>query len=521
MLDKKKATLGILFVLALMTLGLAASSGIIVSSSSTGSPPSWSALRGVDYQPDIICGCNVGSQDPGVSSFSEISANGWNLVKVYLGWAPIVTDGSYISTVSSISTDLKNTKQYIIWDFGKNTATFWPSAVLQPYGGTPNTAFWNAFWVDSITYDGTDVWNAIWNSFWSPVITAVDSNPYTLGYQIMNEPENPGNAPLSELKAFNQFIANKMQAKIAVNHYILFMGPCPSCGYDLDTLTPETVAPTGITHLAIEFHHYDYTTMSSYALTYRQVSKALGGIPVLIGEWAACAGSTTDSSLCSAMTQAGAGTAIQTFEQNFKQYGFSNTYFAWECGSGLWGLLQKSTCSQYFVDNDIVQYQGAATTTTSSGGLSTSSSSTTTSTSSSSITTTSTSSTSSKTTSRSSSSSTSSTTDSSESTSETLSSTTTSGSSSINSTYTLTTTQNSSSQASNGQGQTIDNSTSPSSTSSSSLDRSVMGMLAVLSPAKNPPVAYGFATYELFLSGALGFAMISFRKREITNTWRW
>ena len=56
--------------------------------------------------------------------------------------------------------------------------------------------------------------------------------------------------------------------------------------------------------------------------------------------------------------------------------------------------------------------------------------------------------------------------------------------------------------------------------SSSSQSNPIVGMLAALSPVKNPPVAYGLATYELCLFGALGYVLLGVRKGS-KDGWRW
>lgn len=49
----------------------------------------------------------------------------------------------------------------------------------------------------------------------------------------------------------------------------------------------------------------------------------------------------------------------------------------------------------------------------------------------------------------------------------------------------------------------------------------IVGLLSALSPSKDPPVAYGLATYEICLIGALGYIILGVRKREASHTWRW
>ena len=61
------------------------------------------------------------------------------------------------------------------------------------------------------------------------------------------------------------------------------------------------------------------------------------------------------------------------------------------------------------------------------------------------------------------------------------------------------------------------------SSNSSALSQSnpIIGMLSALSPAKNPPVAFGFATYELCLIGALGYVLLGVRRVGGKDNWRW
>jgi phosphatidylinositol-3-phosphatase len=150
----------------------------------------------------------------------------------------------------------------------------------------------------------------------------------------------------------------------------------------------------------------------------------------------------------------------------------------------------------------IVKMNGVSTSTSSTLSSSSSTSSTTTSSSSSSTTTTASSS--------------------SSSTTISSSSTTTSSSSSSSSTSSSTQSPVSSSTSSQVSSSSTLSSVAPSSPNSGAPSQSnpIVGMLAVLSPAKNPPVAYGLASYEICLLGALGYVLIGARRVK-EDGWRW
>ena len=462
------------------------------------SNPSWSNLRGADYQPKALCGCNVGSLAPPTSSFSEIRSNGWNLIKVYLSWNAYVNNTpAFMSSLNDVANSAESQGIYVIYTMGATANSpcndnVWPCAMYANYGGTgPTPQFWNALWANQIMYDGTDSWTAQWNSFWLPIINAVDSNPSTLGYEILNEPQNPGGAPLSQLQNYNQFFAQKMRLAIQSSHYVMFMAPCPACGYNLNSSTPISVAPTGISNLAIDFHNYaDYSSVDQagpYFAMYSQVSQQLN-IPVLIGEWAVCGISSPDT--CASMSQSAAGPVVQAYENYFHQYGFANTYFDWECGSGYWGLLQKTTCNQYWLDTDIVSSQGSSTgstTTTSTQTTSTINSSTT--------------------------------------ASKTSMSTHTTSS---ESTTTSITSSSSISTILNTPSQVPFSSTSSAANSHPAPPQSnlIIGIISAASSSRDLPAAYGLATYEVFLiAGLFGVLMIHRRSFKLNSRgnhgWHW
>lgn len=346
---------------------------------SASSPPvPLSHLRGANYNPYPLCACGIGTANPSPSTaFSEMESNGWNYAKVYLSWGEILSDSSYLSTLSSIASNAASNGIYVIYTLGALAGAcnspdnnFWPSAITNSYGGCPTSQFWQAYLTDGITDGGQSVWNAEWSQFWTPVINQIDSSSSTYGYEIINEPEQGSGVTNAQMQAYFQFFANKLQSNIASNHMILFEGGCPSaCGYSTNTADAEAQAPTGISNLAIDEHNYaDYSTSSasanvaaasSYFSAYNSISTSLG-IPVLIGEWGVCGISSPGT--CKITTNSWAQTIVQGYEQYFHQYGFANSYWQLGCANGWYDLLTTG-CTQNTLSSYIVQYQGPTSTT--------------------------------------------------------------------------------------------------------------------------------------------------------------
>jgi hypothetical protein len=124
---------------------------------------------------------------------------------------------------------------------------FFPKSLVLSYG--TGASFYDAWWTDNVTYNGTTGWQAEWLDFWVPVLRTVDSHISTLGYEIMNEP-HPDGEPLRDLQKFNQFMANDLQS--STGKTIVFMGPYVS-------LVPSSdieVAPKHIANLVMDAHCY-------------------------------------------------------------------------------------------------------------------------------------------------------------------------------------------------------------------------------------------------------------------------
>lgn len=503
MLLKKKASLAALIVLSLITVGLAVSSGITVSSSLLGaasSPPAWSSLRGVNYQWEPLGECSlVATPSPSVS-FPMLKAEGFNLIRVEFGvlnTGQVCDPANFFNNIQQIATQAQANGLYVIYNQHHTSAQ-------------------------------SDVGNFQdnWNQVWQPLLKIVDSNPSTLGYEPVNEPTSSGWSTTT-LQQYYQFIANNIRSYGSTKAIVMMGQGGADMGYGIvNSQDLVNLEPKGISNIVLDFHNYQGANLSaSYFNSYASASKALGNVPVWIGEWA-----YDHSPFTVASSQI--PSIIQNYEKYFKTYGFANTYWKWaDGGSGPWSMLNTNGQPQSWVKY-IVQYQGTTSTTTTTSN-SQSSRSTTTGGLSSSTLSSSSSSSSTIVSSSSSSSFTSSTSYGSQSSSSlaSSSSTTTGGVSSFISTSssTNTSTQNSSStHGHNGRGQgqgkglLTNNSTSSSSSITSSLYQSTVGLLATLSPTKDPPVAFGLATYELFLFGGLGFVVMAFRRRrEIASNWRW
>lgn len=361
------------FIFLVFLLGAA----FIPSLQTSASTPSFSSLRGVDYN-SMLCGCNIQSITPPPSSFSMISSSGWNLIKVYLSWVTYQNNPStYITNLKAVASSAESNGIYVIYNMGATadagcSDNVWPCTmynICNNGDAGPCPAFWSALYANQITPDD---WSAQWNNFWSPIINAVGSNPSTLGYEILNEPLNPGSAPASQIQQYNQYFAGKMRSVMSSSQYVLFMGTCnnpDACGYGgSGSLGVVQQAPTGLSNIAIDFHRYaDNSTInpgggaSSDFAYYAEAGQELN-MPVLIGEWAVCGLSYPDT--CSTITQSQATQVVQSYEGLFQQYGFANTYFDWDeanqispSGGNLMKLLNQNG-QQYWLDSAIEQYQG-------------------------------------------------------------------------------------------------------------------------------------------------------------------
>ncbi|MDH2902157.1 MAG: cellulase family glycosylhydrolase [archaeon] len=322
---------------------------------------SWPSLHGVNYAwgaLGIQCCANPPSTD-----FPIMHALGFDLIRVPLSWnAYEENQTAYIGYLNQVANEADSLGIYVVYDAHGGQpwpSLFFPSSMQTGYSSIE--AFSTALWTRSLTYNGQDAWTAEWNDFWVPVIQTVDSHPSTLGYEIMNEP-NPGTAPLSALQAYNQFIADHIQA--ISNKYIVFMGPYVSLSAGSD----EKVAPTGITKLVMDAHCYIGTSSSpgpcaqnggiqQNLANVASVGEALG-IHIWIGEWAVC-----NPGGCT-VSQSQGGSIIKQYVSQFKQDYFANTYWVWKCDTnsatvGQTDLLTAYPgCNTYWLDTQLSQAEG-------------------------------------------------------------------------------------------------------------------------------------------------------------------
>lgn len=321
---------------------------------------SWSLLFGANYAwgpLGIQCCAN-----PPATDFPIMHSLGFNLIRVPLSWNVYEQNPSaYMGYLNQVANEADALGMHILYDAhtsGSNAEPgfFFPSSLSSQYGN--GSSFFYAWWTQQVSYNGQPGWNAVWNDFWTPVIQTVNSHPSTMGYEIENEP-HPDGANLSDLQAYNQFIANHMQA--ITNKYVVFMGPYVS----LDTLSDGLVAPTGITNLVMDVHCYIGTSTQPDACAQNggikqnlasvsNLEKSLG-IHILIGEWAVC-----NPGGCT-VTQSQASSIIQQYVTQFRQYGFANTYWVWKCDTdsatvGQTDLLTAYPgCNTYWLDTELSQ----------------------------------------------------------------------------------------------------------------------------------------------------------------------
>ena len=322
---------------------------------------SWSSLHGVNYAWGVL-----GIQccaDPPATDFPIMHSLGFNLIRVPLSWNVYEQDPSaYIGYLNQVANEADSLGMRVVYDAHGGQpwpSLFFPSSMQSGYSSIET--FSTALWTRSLTYNGQDAWTAEWNDFWVPVIQTVDSHSSTFGYEIMNEP-NPGTAPLSDMQAYNQFIADHLQA--VSSKYIVFMGPYVS----LSTSADEQVAPTGVDRLVMDAHCYIGTStnpgpcaqnggLQQNLVNVASVGTTLG-IHIWIGEWAVCnpAGCT--------VTQSQARSIIMGYLSQFEQNDFANTYWVWKCDTnsatvGQTDLLTAYPgCNTYWLDTQLSQAEG-------------------------------------------------------------------------------------------------------------------------------------------------------------------
>ena len=317
----------------------------------------WSSLRGVNYLlPQLSEFGNPNNPSPSVS-FPEIKADGWNLIRVPLSWNAYENDTSlFMSTLENISASANSNNLSVVYDFHAIGDTGWPSSLISQYP-TLNS-FYKAWWLNGTTYKGQNGWQIQFSEFWKNILNAVDSQPSTLGYEIMNEPPIVSGVSYVNQQNYNTFVATHM--RLLTQRWIVFDPPfdCVSCKIQTGASPVIAVAPKGVSKVVIDAHMYGVSDPSAYFAEWASAGEQLG-FPVWIGEWGVN-GANSPQTL-SSMAQ-----ILTTYIQDFKTSGFAWTYWYWNCGSTNYAadwhswhnMLDSSKgCSQWWFNSEIVQLQ--------------------------------------------------------------------------------------------------------------------------------------------------------------------
>ena len=326
-----------------MTAGVAALSYGAVSSQQS---INWGSLRGVNYGWSALGASCAGNAPNPSTSFPQMKANGWNLIRVPIGWDLAESNPSnFASYMSQIASAANANGFYVIYDFHSINDCGWPSGVASQYSTT--SALYSAWWANQVTYNGQNGWQAQFNDFWKPIISAVDSHASTLAYEIMNEPPGTG----SQEQPYNQFVYNNIRA--LSSKVIMFGAPfnCPGCGATYGTAPAQAAEPNGI-NIAMDVHDYDST--GSTLVTHIQEWNAVSGlVGIVMGEFGPRL----------ATSQSAAQAYLLDHYTAIKNGGLAATEWWWECGASLTGtgknfdILLDSSCNQWWIDSAIVQAQ--------------------------------------------------------------------------------------------------------------------------------------------------------------------
>ncbi len=318
---------------------------------------SWSSLRGANYLLPQLSEFGNPNNPPTSVSFPEIRADGWNLVRVPLSWNAYENNTSlFMSTLENISSSANANNLSVVYDFHAIGDTGWPATLISQYPTLD--AFYQAWWLNSTTYKGENGWNIQFSEFWVNIIKAVDSQPSTLGYEIMNEPPLVSGVSYVNQQDYNTFVATHMRS--LTQKWIVFDPPyqCVSCGIQSGTSPVVAVAPKGVLHLVIDAHMYGVSDPSTYFAEWASAGEQIG-VPVWIGEWGV-------NGANSPQTQSGMTQFLTKYIQDFRTYGFAWTYWYWNCGSTNYAadwhswhnmLDSGNGCSQWWLDSEITQLQ--------------------------------------------------------------------------------------------------------------------------------------------------------------------
>jgi hypothetical protein len=320
----------------------------------------WASLHGVNYLwAPYLVGWNPQTLDP-ATSFPQMKANGWNLIRVAISWTRVIQNQSaYVSALKEVANEADANGLYVIYNNEVSVGTGWPDCVFSQYS-TP-TNFYAAWWANQVicngdnnpSENGVNGWQASWNQFWIPTIQTVDSHVSTLGYEIMNEPPV---APSGETQqTFNQWFYN--QVRTVSSKAVVFDPPYGNPGGGggpiKGTQAAQNVMPNG-NGLVLDYHDYGVIG-SALDADVSQWANVSGLSGYFMGEF----GIDYPTNFSSALNY------FSCVYPTLNKYGAGSAVFAWMySNTGAYSLLTPTTLHQNFVDTAIVQaYNNSSSTT--------------------------------------------------------------------------------------------------------------------------------------------------------------
>jgi len=307
------------------------------------------------------------------TSFPQIKANGWNLIRMILHWNEyVVNPTGYVANMKEVAWYAEQSGINVIWDLIHQAGTSsqyttlnetgvgLPTFLTTPYATEDD--FWNAWWSNQTSYQGVSGWSLA-RQYDVEIVRAVDNYTSTLGYELINEPPMwASNTPattssynLQGMQAFNTYAASSIRLystkTIVYDRPYLHPDITPNC----IAASPScllTVAPKA-PNIALDYHQYNNFSVTLVA-EYQSFSTR-NGIPVLLGEFGPCSRSNPSCPTDQTAVAQFIGTAVSTSHSD----GWAWCYWAWREGptGPPWQALLDSTGSQWWLDTEIVQAQ--------------------------------------------------------------------------------------------------------------------------------------------------------------------
>jgi hypothetical protein len=243
-------------------------------------------------------------------SFRILSEAGMNHVRYTVYWeAYVVNPTLFMNELQMVANTADKYGLKVIYDNHQfHTSSYlnpqrgngFPSALLEgdpkfPYGagGSPKyqaaSFWWTDWWNRSIRdVNGTDGWFLLLG-FLQKIVSAVDSHPSTLGYEILSEPQVHSPDQWEKIGVFNSFMVNELR-KITQKTLAYSMN------IPVDLKSPIGVNPTNLAEMAPANKANVVFKISLYGLpepdTYQgdrlaifMRTSEITQVPLYIGEW--------------------------------------------------------------------------------------------------------------------------------------------------------------------------------------------------------------------------------------------